>query len=46
MKISDFYAGRGWRSNVSGHNMKSGTYVENITVRQFIAQVCVFTYRS
>ena len=29
----------GWRSNVNGHNMKSGSYVENITVRQFIAQV-------
>ena len=36
----------GWRSNVDGHNMKSGSYVENITVRQFIAQVCVFTYGS
>ena len=39
MKTSGFYAGRGWCLNVNGHNMISGSYVESITVRQFIAQV-------
>ena len=54
-KHGDFNGGYGSRLNVNGeeerdavimdgHNMKSGSYVENITVRQFIAQLFIAPY--